>query len=382
MIDYNSTGLSVNENQDDIADNSDEFIPTPSTDFNYKRDIYSAYATYSQSFEKWTIQVGARAETVKEDANAIKILENSIEETPFTNDYFQIYPSAFLTYTPSEKNSYQASFSRRVDRPGLQQVNPIREWSTPLISSFGNPELQPQFTNSFEINYTRKLEKGSITSGVFFRMVEDEINRVLYIDRLDLNKSILSFDNFDNTTAYGFELSSNYKPTNWWSLNASFDLYSRKQKGIVESLNAPIETATSDDIIISTVEVDNVVWNFRLFNNFKATKKLNFSLFALYRGEEKGLQINRKPMFMLNTGLRYSFLDDNRATFSFNYNDILNTMKFEFDGDRPFPSEGQFNWESNTWNIALSYRFGGGKYRALKRKNRDNNEKSGSGGFI
>jgi iron complex outermembrane receptor protein len=381
-IDYNSTGLSVNENQDDIADNSDEFIPTPSTDFNYKRDIYSAYATYSQSFEKWTIQVGARAETVKEDANAIKILENSIEETPFTNDYFQIYPSAFLTYTSSEKNSYQASFSRRVDRPGLQQVNPIREWSTPLISSFGNPELQPQFTNSLEINYTRKLEKGSITSGVFFRMVEDEINRVLYIDRLDLNKSILSFDNFDNTIAYGFELSSNYKPTNWWSLNASFDLYSRKQKGIVESLNAPIETATSDDIILSTVEVDNVVWNFRLFNNFKATKKLNFSLFALYRGEEKGLQINRKPMFMLNTGLRYSFLEDNRATFSFNYNDILNTMKFEFDGDRPFPSEGQFNWESNTWNIALSYRFGGGKYRALKRKNRDNNEKSGSGGFI
>ena len=57
-------------------------------------------------------------------------------------------------------------------------------------------------------------------------------------------------------------------------------------------------------------------------------------------------------------------------------------MKFKFDGDRPFPSVGEFNWESNTWNIALSYRFGGGKYKALQRKNRDNNEKSGGGGFI
>ena len=57
-------------------------------------------------------------------------------------------------------------------------------------------------------------------------------------------------------------------------------------------------------------------------------------------------------------------------------------MKFKFEGDRPFPSTGQFNWESNTWNIALSYRFGGGKYKALQRKNRDNNEKSGGGGFI
>tara|TARA_R110000868_G_scaffold134407_2_gene346371 strand:- start:2476 stop:2784 length:309 start_codon:yes stop_codon:yes gene_type:complete len=102
----------------------------------------------------------------------------------------------------------------------------------------------------------------------------------------------------------------------------------------------------------------------------------------MYRGEEKGLQFTRKPMFLVNTGLRYSFLEDNRATFSFNYNDIFNTMNFKFEGDRPFPSVGEFNWESNTWNIAISYRFGGGKYRALQRKNRDDNEKSGGGGFI
>jgi len=87
-------------------------------------------------------------------------------------------------------------------------------------------------------------------------------------------------------------------------------------------------------------------------------------------------------MFMVNTGLRYSFLEDDRATFSFNYSDIFNTMKFEFEGDRPTPQAGQFNWESNSWNIGLSYRFGGGKYRALQRKNRDDNEKDGSGGFI
>lgn len=258
-IDYNSTGLSVNENQDNISNNGDEFTPTPSTYFTYKRDIYSAYATYNKSFDKWSIQIGARAETVSEDANAVNTLENSTEINPFKNDYFQIYPSAFFTYSPSEKKSYQASFSRRVDRPGLEQVNPIREWSTPLISSYGNTNLQPQFTNSFELNYTRNFEKGSITSGIFYRIVEDEINRALFIDRLDLNKSILSFDNFDNTTAFGLELSSNYKPTSWWNFNASFDLYSRKQKGIAETLNAPIETATANDILISTIEVDNVV---------------------------------------------------------------------------------------------------------------------------
>lgn len=381
-IDYNSTGLSVNENQDDVPNNGDEYIPTPQTDFGYKRDIYSLYATYGKTFEKWSYQIGLRAENVTEDANAVKTLENSVETVPFENDYFQVYPSAFMTYSPSEKNSYQVSYSRRVDRPGLNQVNPIREWSTPLISSFGNTELQPQFTNSFEVNYTRKLEKGSITSGIFYRLVEDEINRAVFIDRLDVNKNILTYDNFDNTTAVGFELSGNMKPTKWWNFNASFDLYSRTQKGIAEVLTAPIETATADDIERQTIEVDNVIYNFRIFNNFSVTKKLNLSIFSMYRGQEKGLQFTRKPMLMVNTGLRYSFMEDQRATFSFNYSDIFNTMKFEFEGDRPTPQAGQFNWESNTWNIGFSYRFGGNKYRALQRKNRDDNEKSGSGGFL
>lgn len=381
-IDYSSTGLSVNENQDEIPNNGDEFIPTPQTDFGYKRDIYSLYATYGKTLEKWSYQFGLRAESVTEDANAAKTTGNSTENTPFENDYFQVYPSGFLTYTPSEKNSYQMSYSRRVDRPGLNQVNPIREWSTPLISSFGNTELQPQFTNSIEVNYTRKLEIGSLTGGVFYRLVEDEINRAVFIDRLDVNKNILTYDNFDNTTAFGLELSGNLKPTKWWNFNLSFDLYSRTQKGIAEILTAPTDIATADDIVRETIEVDNVVYNFRMFNNFSVTKKLNLSVFTMYRGEEDGLQFTRKPMFMVNTGLRYSFMEDDRATFSFNYSDIFNTMKFEFEGDRPTPQVGQFNWESNTWNIGFSYRFGGNKYRALQRKNRDDNEKSGSGGFI
>lgn len=373
-IDYSSTGLSF--------DAQGNIIPTPTTDFEYKRSIYSAYATYGKTFEKWSYQIGARVENAIDEAKAVRFLESDTEIIPFKNEYFQIYPSAFFTYTPSEKNSYQASISRRVDRPGLDQVNPIREWSTPLVSSFGNTELQPQFTNSMELNYTRKLEKGTITGGVFYRIIEDGINRAVYVDRLDLEKSILTYDNFDNTTAYGIELSSNYKPTKWWSFNTSFDLYSQTQKGFTETLTTPEGQEPSiDDIILSEVEVDNVAWNFRMSNNFTVTKKLTLSAFGMYRGEQQGLQFLAKPMYFVNTGLRYTFLDD-AATFSFNYNDIFNTMKFRFEGDRPYPTVGQFNWESNTWNIGLSYRFGGGKYRALQRKQRDANETQGGGGFI
>ncbi|SEQ86138.1 Outer membrane receptor proteins, mostly Fe transport [Hyunsoonleella jejuensis] len=378
-IDYNSSGLTF--------DGEGNIIPTPSTDFEYNRDIFSAYATYGKTInDKWNYQIGARFEKVIEDANALQFFDdNSTEAIPFDNEYFQVYPSIFVSYKASDKNTYQMSASRRVDRPGLQQINPIREWSTPRVSSFGNPQLLPQFTNSIELNYTRKLKKGTVTAGVFGRLIEDNINRFVRIDRNNIpaGNAILTFDNFDNTTAYGVEVSSNYRPTTWWSLNGSFDLYSQEQKGITEIIvTDDLQNATADDIIAQTTNVNNIVWNLRLFNNFKASKKLNFSLFTMYRGEEKGIQFTRKPMFMLNTGMRYSFLEDQRATFSFNYSDILNTMNFEFDGVTPFPSNGQFNWESNTWNIALSYRFGGSKYRALRRKQRDDNIKEGSGGFL
>lgn len=382
-VDYNSTGLSVNPDAEDIIDINDGFIPTPSTYFEYKRDIYSAYATYGKSSEKWSYQIGIRAESVFVNTLATRYFEIGTEVSPFENDYFQLYPSAFLTYTPNEKNTLQASYSRRVDRPGVTQVNPIREWSTPLLSNVGNPELEPQFTNSVEVNYIRNFKKGSVTGAVFYRLIENEINRAVFVDRLDYNKYILTFDNFENTNAYGLELSSNYRPTTWWSFNASFDLYSRLQKGFTERVTTPPgQDPIEGDIIIEEVTANNIIWNFRIFNNFKIIKNLDISLFTMYRGEQEGIQFTRKPMYSVNTGIRYTFLDDDRATISFNYNDIFNTMFFEFEGENPVPTAGQFNWESNTWNINISYRFGGNKYKALERKNRDDNEKSGSGGFI
>ncbi|MCW5517376.1 TonB-dependent receptor domain-containing protein [Muriicola sp. Z0-33] len=365
-IDYSSTGLSFTP--------SGNLVPTSDTEFIYGMDIYSAYATFGQNYDKWSYQVGVRVEDVevKADTSGVRA---------FTDKYTQIYPSAFLTYSPSEKNQLQLSLSRRVDRPGLTQVNPIREWSTPLISSFGNPSLVPQFTNSYELNYTRRFKKGSITSGVFYRTIKDEINRAIYVDRLDLNKIILTHDNFDNTSAYGIEFSTNYRPTKWWSINGSFDLYSQTQRGITESLETDNLTATEDDIISEEIEVDNTAWNLRMNNSFKANKKLTFQLFGFYRGSRRSLQFDMEPMYFVNLGARYSFAQG-KGTFSLNFNDIFNTMQFAFEGDKPFLQTGQFNWESQNVYAGISYRFGSGKNRAAKRKRRDSNTKQGGGGIL
>jgi len=365
-VDYSSTGLSF------TPDGS--LIPTPDTDFVYGMDIYSAYASFGQNYDKWGYKVGLRVEDVevKADTNQVR---------SFTDKYTELYPSGFVTYSPTEKNQFQFSFSRRVDRPGLTQVNPIREWSTPLLSSFGNPALVPQFTMSYEINYTRRLKNGSVTTGLFYRSIKDEINRAVYIDRLDLNKLILTFDNFDDTSAYGIEVSSNYKLTKWWSFNASFDLYSQTQRGVTESLQSDNNTATADDIVTQEVEVENTAWNFRMNNSFKATKNLTFQLFGFYRGQNRTIQFDVEPMYFVNLGARYNFAQG-KGTFSVNFNDVFNTMRFAVKGDQPFAQVGEFNWESQTVFAGISYRFGSGKNKAAKRKRRDNNTKQGGGGIL
>ncbi|AVR45845.1 TonB-dependent receptor [Christiangramia fulva] len=328
--------------------------------YQYDRDIYSFYTTFGQNYEKWSYQLGARFENYSVDA----IYQG---DKVYEDDYFTVYPSGFLSYKPGEKNNYQFSFSRRVDRPGFSQVNPIREVASPRLTVAGNPQLDPQFTNSFELNYTRNFtKKGNATAGVFFRRTTDEINQVFTADENEPGSLFLTFANYDTNNSYGLELSTNYKFTDWWSTNTSFELYSQTLKG-----------AVGEDFIA----IDNTAFTFRTNHNFKATDALTFSLFGYYRSKSQDLQLDIDDMYFVNAGARYSFLKDDKATLSLNFNDIFNTQEFNVTGGRPFDQVGRFKGETQTVYLGFSYRFGGSKFKAVKRKNRDDNDAGGGGLF-
>jgi len=356
------------ESRDEETDNSFNVNNAYSSDFSYKRTLYSGYATFGKQWKKWSAQAGARVEQYNVDALFRKAGES---DAKFEDDIFTIYPSAFLTYNPTDKNSFNFNYSRRVDRPSIQQINPIREWSTPTIDSEGNPDLVPQFTNSFELNYTRKTGIGSITSGVFYRIIQDEITRVVYTNPTNPNKQILSYDNFDNNNAFGVEISGNLDFRKWWSANFGIDAYSKKVKGTIENTTGDFEFVT----------IDATVFNARINNTFKANKNLRFQLFAMYRGIDKGLQFERTPMWKMDTGASYNILKGN-GTISARLSDIFQTMNFAFNGQKPYKTEGEFNWESRTVYLGFNYKFGAGKNRALQRKQRDKNETQGSGGLL
>lgn len=326
--------------------------------YDYDNSIYSFYSTFGQNFEKWSYQLGARLEQYDVEAilNGNKVFED---------DYLTVYPTAFVSYKLSEKKSFQMSFGRRVDRPGLSQVNPVREFSTPRITGVGNPELDPQFTNSLELNYTQNFEKGNFTGGVFYRAIESEINQTILLDPEDPSRLLLTFINGGNNNAVGIEFSGSYKPFKWWSLNPSLELYNKNERGVVG---------------MQSVEVENTAFNFRLNQSFNATEDLTFQLFGYYRSPARMLQFKAEEMYFINAGARYNLLDD-KATISLNFNDIFNTQRFTFDADLPYSQRGSFKPESQTVFLGFSYKFGGGKNGALKRKNRDDNEKEGGGLF-
>ena len=332
------------------------------SDFEYSRNIYSAYATYSKQWGKWSAQAGARLE--KYNANALFKKVNEPNAT-FEDDLFTVYPSGYLNYAPGEKNSFNLSISKRVDRPSIGQVNPIREWSTPQVDSQGNPNLFPQFTNSVELNYTRKTKIGSITTAVFYRNINDEITRTLTVSPIDPEKVILSYENLNDNNAFGFEISGNLDFTKWWSANISADVYNKKAKGVVGG---------------EYLEVDVTQFNTRFSNTFKPTKNLRLQLSTMYRGQDLGLQFLRQPMWKMDMGASYTLLKGS-ATLTARFNDVFNTMNFAFNSSKPRLANGQFNWESQTAYLGFNYRFGTGKNKALNRKQRDKNETQGSSGF-
>ncbi|MDI9257394.1 TonB-dependent receptor domain-containing protein [Flavobacterium sedimenticola] len=368
----------TNDFDETISEPSESYNRVGNSNFVFTRNIHSLYTNFGKQWTKWSAQVGVRLEQYEIDGDFQNVVtssnstENINDRSAIKDDIFSVYPSVFFSYKMNDKNTFNFNYSRRVDRPSIGQISPIREWTTPLVESRGNPALEPQFTNSFEVNYTRTTTIGAITAGVFYRQINDEIGRVIYKNPDNNNQDIISYSNFDNNHAFGTEISANLKVAKWWSINASSDAYFKTVRGTVENANTGNQ---------ERAEVDVVIFNARMNHNFVATKKLRFNLFAMYRGKDLGLQFERKPMYRMDVGSTYTILKG-KGSITARMNDVFETMNFSFDGSIPYRQTGAFYWESQTFYIGFNYMFGGGKNSALQRKQRDQNETQGSGGLL
>lgn len=345
---YIETSLSFREENTDnynistqeVSNSNNQNVTKGLSNFTYSRKIYAAYFNYKQQFNQLGIQAGLRTESYHINGDFHTDVDN--QDSSIKQKVNSFYPSFFATYELNDDNQLQFSYSRRVDRPSIKQITPIRSWGTPLTTSRGNPDLKQEFTNSLEIRYNREVGIGSVSATAFYRNTKDNISRTISVDPNDDEKAILSYDNFDDTNSYGFELASYLRIQNWWRLNASTDFYTRETKGFVANQYR---------------SVTNNRFNFRASNTFTATDKLTLQLSAMYRGASKSLQRTREPMYMVNTGASYKVLKD-KGTVSLGVSDLFNTFRFRFNSDAPFKQEGGFKWESRNITLGFVYNFG------------------------
>jgi len=337
------------------------------TTYQYDRNMYTAYVNYKQESKKIAFQAGLRFEKfeVQGDFETKEGVGNFVKET-YNDKIFKSYPSTSLTYYASDKNEFQIGYNCRVDRPSIYQVSPIQEWTSALTKNVGNRNLKPQYTNSFEFNYTRTIKKGYLTFGTFYREIKDKIGRIIYEDPNNSSAQILSYTNYDFSKNYGAEFSGSLKPVKWWKFRPSTSIYVQKSKGIV---NAQLK------------EVTHTLFKIRMSNSIKLSKKMSYYLSAVYRGKSKGVLFTTNSYFTLNTSLKWKILKG-KGSIAFRAYDLLNTLELDFTSDEPYPQKGFYKWDSQTFYLGFTYHFGKGKNSERNRKYRENNETQSSGGIL
>lgn len=334
-----------------------EYQPLPGLDneFVYDEDIHAVYGMYGNEVGKVGYQAGLRAEYT--DINT-KLL-NTNEENP--RDYLKLFPSAFVTYDVGNENSVQLSYSRRIRRPGFWHLNPFLTYSDARRQFAGNPNLNPEYTNSFELGYLKNWDKTTLNSSIYYRKSTDVITRITQPLAADTVKVIPV--NLNERDAGGFEFILNSDITKWWTVDANFNLFYFKEDG---------------QNVGNNFTAEDVAWFSRLSNRFRFNKDFMGQLRFMYRGPSNTTQGKRDAMYNLDLGLSKEVLNG-KGTISFNGRNILNTRRYSSSTTTDaFYNESEYQWGVASFNAGFNYRINQNNKQRRQNQNRGDDD---GGGF-
>lgn len=321
--------------------------------FIYDQGVHSAYATFTQQLGNFGYQLGLRGEYTMTDG------EVSNTSQTFDNNYFSLFPSVSLSQKLSETDELQATYSRRIQRPRSRFLNPFRNQSDPLNIQEGNPNLRPEYTDSYELSYVKYLNTVTITPSIFYRRSTDEITRVRTL--IDSNTTLTTFDNLQSSQAYGGELLVNANLFKMWNTNASVSYYRNDIEGG------------------SIVGTDNstYTWNGRVASTLRLPDLFEFQLMYRYSGERITPQAIIDPFHAVDVALSKNFFDD-KATLGLRVSDLFNSaqMNIRF-RDANFIETSDRRRDTRTFFATFTYRIGDmGRSRNNTRRRPNNEEQA------
>lgn len=309
-------------------------LPEFDNNFLYTENIYSAYTMIGEKFGKISLQGGLRAEFTGITTELIKT--NDLNE----RDYFNLFPSVFAGYEINKLNTIQASYSRRISRPRFWSLLPFRNYSDSRVIFAGNPDLNPEFTNSFELGYMKYLEFGSILSSVYYRHRVGVIERINTVDSTGLTRILpLNMAEEDN---FGLEFNMNLNITKWWRANGNFNFY---------------RAITSGEHEGNDLFRDTYTWRARLSTKATIAQTVDVQLSARYRAPTETTQGTREAITVMDFGASMDVLKGN-GTITLNVRDLLNSRMYKgeiIEGN--FYSYTEFQWRTRQLQLSFNYRI-------------------------
>ena len=285
-----------------LRNNGSEFIPNLSDNFRYDEKVYAGYFSLSKDWEKWSIKTGLRAEQTQstgDSRNVARINELS---------YLEWFPSFYLLHTINENHSLSFDYSRKLQRPRYDDLNPFRTYINERTFEEGNPNLLPSFSSNFNLNYTLNQEyffdfyyrdNGRYISTITF---QDNENLVLR----DITQNVLE------STSYGFDFTYGKSISNSWYLYSYISLFHEDETFL----------ALESDAFSFKNEINGAYID--LTNYFTLSKDGTFKgeLGFVYMSGYLQASFLQEESTNLTLGFRKSFWD-NRAVLSVSANDLL-----------------------------------------------------------
>jgi len=340
---------------------SNQFVNDPNltNNFQYNDLVNAVYAQYSSKVSIFSYQFGTR---VEQTTSKNKLLTNNQE---VKQDYIDFFPSANISTQISKTNEVQLSYSRRIRRPSLNELNPFVNTADQYNYFSGNPNLKPEYTNSYELSFIQYLPGSSITPSLFYTYTKDLISRTR--EYIDSNTTLTSFVNYSSSKTYGAELIFNSQPVKFWSINGSVSYY----KTDIDATN-----------ISSAYTNDGSTWSGRVSSSLFLPAQFSLQLNYFYSGDILAAQATVAPFQSFDAALRKDFFEG-KFSATLKASDIFNTLKFKviINNDPNFMETLERKRNTRTLTLTLNYKFGETDKNQQRRRRDSNRDNQGNDGF-
>lgn len=353
-------------------------IPGFQNVFDYDEDIAAGYFIYGNRKGNISYQAGLRAEY-----SVINTLLTSPEgrsENP--RNYLNLFPSGHISFHFNETDAIQLSYSRRIRRPRFWTLNPFYTYQDRRNFFSGNPNLDPELTDSYEIGNLKYWNDFSLSTAIFYRRTIQPTQRVLSVDREDFTTLRIPI-NIGVSNDYGLDVSINYPAAKWLRLSMSTDVFIREQTldrdqaidavflfyQTVRNFTGDLE-AFNERFSFNVNGISNLTWNSRLTARLSVAGS-DLQIRANYRGPTETTQGFAQGIASLNLGWSKDFLPSKNLTLTLSVRDVFNSRRrtdLLFLED--FYQQSSFQWRARSTTLTASYRINQKKKRSR-----------GSGGF-